>query len=149
MSQPHVRKLVTSALRVAFVAVMAAIPAAPPALGNEPPTDAAMAFPAGGFLTQRETWAAAAVLLFGFAMAMVATHLIRAKTLPASEAIRLVALILIVTGTLFLVTAGYSAEQIAPALGLLGTVAGYLLGRSERDKQRGRGTRKPDDAQES
>lgn len=46
--------------------------------------------------------------------------------------IRLVSLILIVSGTLFLVTLGYSAEQIAPALGILGTIAGYMLGRSTK-----------------
>jgi hypothetical protein len=37
---------------------------------------------------------------------------------------------LIVTGTLFLVAAGYDAQHIAPSMGLLGTIAGYLLGRN-------------------
>ena len=37
---------------------------------------------------------------------------------------------LIITATLFLITAGYDNNQIAPAIGLFGTVAGYLLGKS-------------------
>lgn len=37
-------------------------------------------------------------------------------------------LTLIISGGLMLVTAGYSNEQIAPVSGLLGALAGYLLG---------------------
>ena len=39
-------------------------------------------------------------------------------------------LTLIIIGTLVLVGAGFNADQIAPVIGLFGTVAGYLLGRS-------------------
>jgi hypothetical protein len=31
---------------------------------------------------------------------------------------------------MFLITAGYTSDQIAPMIGLLGTIAGYLLGKS-------------------
>jgi hypothetical protein len=37
--------------------------------------------------------------------------------------------ITVITGSLILITAGYSNEQIAPAFGLFGTVIGYMLGR--------------------
>jgi hypothetical protein len=37
--------------------------------------------------------------------------------------------ILIITTSVFLVVAGYSSNQIAPVTGLLGTLAGYLLGK--------------------
>jgi hypothetical protein len=37
--------------------------------------------------------------------------------------------ITVITGSLVLITAGYSNEQIAPAFGLFGTVIGYMLGR--------------------
>ena len=40
---------------------------------------------------------------------------------------------LIVTGTLFLISAGFSAQQISPGLGLFGTIAGYVLGRRAGD----------------
>jgi hypothetical protein len=104
-------------------------------MANPRPTDALDAtalFPPTSFLTQRETWAALAVLVFGLLLGFVSLLVMRHRTLPVEEVIRLSAMILIVTGTLFLVTAGYSAEQIAPALGLLGTVAGYMLGRADR-----------------
>ena len=47
----------------------------------------------------------------------------------ANEILQLLSINLIVTGTLFLISAGFSAEQIAPGLGLFGTIAGYVLGR--------------------
>ena len=40
--------------------------------------------------------------------------------------------ILIIVAAVFLVVAGYTEEQIAPVIGLLGTIAGYILGRSDR-----------------
>jgi hypothetical protein len=42
---------------------------------------------------------------------------------------RAFAITLIIIGTMVLICAGYSNDQIAPAMGLFGTVAGYLLGR--------------------
>lgn len=123
-----------TALGTALTALSGCSYGASIALANEPPAssqDAAKAFPAYSFLTQRETWAAFAVLIFGMAMCMFALIVIRRGVMSPEPVIRLIALILIVTGTLFLVTAGYSADQIAPALGLLGSIAGYLLGRAD------------------
>ncbi|MCP3392471.1 hypothetical protein NLM27_27370 [Bradyrhizobium sp. CCGB12] len=42
---------------------------------------------------------------------------------------RPVIILTVITGTLILVTVGYSNEQIAPAFGLFGTIIGYMLGR--------------------
>ena len=50
--------------------------------------------------------------------------------LKAEDALRVFAVTLIIIGTLFFITAGFNSTQIAPAMGLFGTVAGYLLGRS-------------------
>jgi hypothetical protein len=44
------------------------------------------------------------------------------------QTIRLVAVTLVVISTLFVITAGSSSEQLAPAMGLFGTIAGYRLG---------------------
>lgn len=44
-------------------------------------------------------------------------------------------LTLIIMGALFSVSAGFSAEQIAPTMGLFGTIAGYLLGKSEKKER--------------
>jgi hypothetical protein len=46
------------------------------------------------------------------------------------EATRVFTISVIVTAGLFLITAGYSDQQIAPMFGLLGTIIGYLLGKS-------------------
>jgi hypothetical protein len=41
---------------------------------------------------------------------------------------------LVVTAGLFLIPASYSNDQIAPLIGLLGTIVGYLLGKSSEEK---------------
>ena len=51
------------------------------------------------------------------------------------EATRVFTISLIVTAGLFLITAGYSDQQIAPMFGLLGTIVGYLLCKSPPEKQ--------------
>ena len=48
---------------------------------------------------------------------------------------KLTAVILIVSLASFLTVAGYSADQSNAALGLLGTVAGYLLGKGDSKKK--------------
>ena len=54
----------------------------------------------------------------------------RRLTNPRPEDIsRPIIVITVITGTLMLVTVGYSNEQIAPAFGLFGTIVGYMLGR--------------------
>jgi ABC-type xylose transport system permease subunit len=42
--------------------------------------------------------------------------------------LRAFALVLIIVAAVFLIVAGYTEQQIAPVMGLLGTIAGYLLG---------------------
>lgn len=46
------------------------------------------------------------------------------------EATNIFTVTIIITAGLFLMTAGYSSEQIAPMYGLLGTIVGYLLGKT-------------------
>ena len=55
---------------------------------------------------------------------------------------------LILVGTLFAITAGFSAEDIGPALGLFGTVAGYLLGRRTQPPRTKKEARDVEPAQE-
>lgn len=76
----------------------------------------------------------AAVLGFGLVVLILAALLIKAG--QDSEAIlRTFGTILIIVGALFLVVAGYSANQVAPVMGLLGTIAGYLLGKKESKRE--------------
>lgn len=55
-------------------------------------------------------------------------------TFQPDDVLRVVITTIIVCGTLFFLAAGFSSEQIAPAIGLFGTVAGYLLGSTEKRK---------------
>lgn len=102
------------------------------ALANSPP-------PNGGTITtgwvfaRVELFGAAAIVFFSVFVTAAAYFLRKGAGFSEEAVIRLVSLILIVSGTLFLVTLGYSAQQIAPALGILGTIAGYMLGRSRKD----------------
>jgi hypothetical protein len=71
------------------------------------------------------------VLVFGLAtmwimMQLLKTHANSPVLLPAF------ALPLVVVSAIFLVVTGYSQEQIAPVVGLLGSIVGYILGKSDR-----------------
>ncbi|RPI08155.1 MAG: hypothetical protein EHM71_09065 [Zetaproteobacteria bacterium] len=75
----------------------------------------------------------AALLVFGVVVLVLATYLI--TTGKSAEAVlRIFGTILIIVIAVFLVVAGYSDTQIAPVMGLLGTIAGYLLGKESREK---------------
>ena len=54
----------------------------------------------------------------------------RNRQVDARES-RLIMLTMIITTALFLVVAGYSDQQTAPVMGLLGTIVGYILGKPE------------------
>ncbi|MEE4279411.1 MAG: hypothetical protein V2I82_13165 [Halieaceae bacterium] len=117
---------------------------APYGLANTPPPDIAQVYPDAA-MSQKEFVAACTILGFSFLCFLIAVALRRFAGFSDENVIRILALVLIVSGTLFLVAVGYSAEQIAPALGLLGTVAGYMLGRADRDdKSESRPGKKPE-----
>ena len=85
--------------------------------------------------SKREWWSvneamtiSSVVLGFGLIALLIAAYLIRKET-DSQVVLRTLATILIVTFAIFLIVAGYSDQQIAPAMGLLGTIAGYLLGK--------------------
>jgi hypothetical protein len=56
------------------------------------------------------------------------------KNKRAEQILRTFGILIIIFAAVFLVVAGYSDTQITPVIGLLGTVAGYLLGRRIEDK---------------
>ena len=53
------------------------------------------------------------------------------KTWAPHSIVRLIGLTLIVCIAALLVVAGYGKDQIAPVIGLLGVIAGYLLGAND------------------
>ena len=98
---------------------------------NPPPAGAVAHAPPAGthFLSSFE--GELALVIVGLTVVVLAALavLLWRKDASAEDSIRAFALVLIILGTLVLICAGYSNDQIAPAVGLFGTLAGYLLGR--------------------
>jgi hypothetical protein len=82
------------------------------------------------YLTSLEYLLSIAVLLFGLIIIGLEIYLVKSNIISSDAVVKFIVVTLIITGTLFLITAGYDNNQIAPAIGLFGTVAGYLLGKS-------------------
>lgn len=70
----------------------------------------------------------ASVLVFGLIICLLAAFLLK-QGKSADNVLKTLGTILIIVASLFLVVAGYSDKQIAPVIGLLGTIVGYLLGK--------------------
>lgn len=88
-------------------------------------------------ITDREQLLSYSILIFGVCVLIVQYLLLRSPHRGAYEILQLLSINLIVTGTLFLISAGFAAQQIAPGLGLFGTVAGYVLGRKSSEDNGG------------
>jgi len=58
------------------------------------------------------------------------TYAIRETQSPATV-LRAFGVLIIIAAAVFLVVVGYNQAQISPVIGLLGTIAGYLLGKGE------------------
>ena len=100
-------------------------------IANPPPIGTTTSPPPASqhFLSSAEGELAVAVIGLGILVMIGLTIILKTKSSSADDAIRAYAVIMIITGTMVLICAGYSNDQIAPAMGLFGTVAGYLLGR--------------------
>ena len=83
-----------------------------------------------GWMSSLEFWLSICVLAFGLLAILVELKVIINREFKPDDAIKMLAVTLIVISTLFIITAGFDSEQIAPAMGLFGTVAGYMLGKS-------------------
>lgn len=101
--------------------------------------------PGVGYLGTREFALSGLVFVFGLVSLGLGYAFVCRCGYTASESLRLLLLQLIVIGTLFCITAGFSGEDIAPAIGLYGTIVGYLLGRSVGKNPKG--GEEPTDAQ--
>jgi hypothetical protein len=74
------------------------------------------------------------VLIFGCVIILLATYLLH-KGKNADDVLKLFGTLVTIISAVFLVVAGYTDTQIAPVIGLLGTIAGYLLGRRSSETQ--------------
>lgn len=76
------------------------------------------------------------VLAFGLVLVLFTGYVASKKSSGwDQDATKIFAVSVIITAGLFLITAGYSDQQIAPMFGLLGTIVGYLLGKSPSGEQ--------------
>lgn len=69
------------------------------------------------------------IMIFSLLVIAFMTFIIR-KGGPLEDTLKVFGTMMIIVAAVFLIVAGYSEKQIAPVIGLLGTIAGYLLGRS-------------------
>jgi len=69
------------------------------------------------------------MLVFFLIVLSMMTHLIKFGKDP-EVILKIFGMILIIAISSFLVVTGYNSEQIASVIGLLGTIAGYLLGKN-------------------
>jgi hypothetical protein len=87
----------------------------------------------GSWMSTKEFALSVIILLFGLftlvAEVWLASKVPQTFTLP--QLLRLFGVTLIIIGAFLMVVAGFSAQAIGPAMGLLGTIAGYLLGQRE------------------
>jgi hypothetical protein len=74
-----------------------------------------------------------AVLVFGLILCVVEIFVLFKKKEICwdQSSIRVLGLTMVIVFGVFLITAGYSEYQIASMMGLLGTVAGYLLAKTD------------------
>lgn len=109
-------------------------PPASPAVVDPPaitPADAADLREAGSFFSQGELQLTLIIFVFGL-IAMIVFYLLTRTERATLFVLRIFVVIILVFGTLIVVSSSYSTQQIAPVVGFFGTIAGYLLGRSER-----------------
>ena len=95
---------------------------------NEPPAELRPSN-TNAHLTDREFTLSIIILGFGLMVIMIVFFVGTRQPNP-DGVFKLTTVTLVITSSLFLVIAGYSSEQIAPVIGLLGTIAGYLLGKA-------------------
>ena len=89
-----------------------------------------------GAVTKAAMTLSLGLLLFGIIiLGLEITLTLQIAKRWSQSSIRLIGLTLVILAGLFLITAGYSQQQIAPMIGLLGTIAGYLLGKTEASQQ--------------
>ncbi|HET9226066.1 MAG TPA: hypothetical protein VFR31_05335 [Thermoanaerobaculia bacterium] len=82
------------------------------------------------------------ILVFGILITAMMAFLLYKNKSP-EFVLRTFSIPLIIIAALFLITVGWSKEQMAPVIGLFGTIAGYILGRTDLEAIREATQRKP------
>lgn len=73
------------------------------------------------------------MMIMGFGLvALLVLFLMSKQPNTSPLVLRVYVITIIIFGTLAVVASAYTNDQIAPVVGLFGTIAGYVLGRSEK-----------------
>ena len=72
------------------------------------------------------------ILILGLVIFLLMTYLIANGKNPL-EILKAFGIPLIIISSVLLILSGFDSSQISPIIGLLGTIAGYLLGRSHEE----------------
>jgi zinc transporter ZupT len=98
-------------------------------LGNISPSTVSSGDSSSWWSTTNAATMSSIVLVFGLMICVLVMVLMR-QGRNADSVLKVMGTILIIISSIFLVVAGYTDTQIAPVMGLLGTIAGYLLGKN-------------------
>lgn len=89
-----------------------------------------------GGITMIEIYLSFGVLVFELILILIMGFFASRKVWD-QETTRAFTISIIIVAGLFLIAAGYSEKQLSPMFGLLGTIVGYLLGKSSCCIERG------------
>lgn len=85
---------------------------------------------AADFLTLGELRMTIIILIFAL-VSIGFFYLLQKHEKATPFTLRIFVIIILVFGTLLVVSSAYTTDQIAPIVGFFGTIAGYLMGRTE------------------
>ncbi len=83
-----------------------------------------------------ELMASWGVLFVGGILLLVMIFAKPMQNWPKELHARIIVVVLSVIASLYLITAGWSSEQTAPAFGLLGAIVGYILGKGDSPEKK-------------
>src|ERR1700722_1578417 len=101
---------------------------------NDAPTQGEIEKFHSSFLSTDQFILSTIIVCFGLLVILLEVFLVIKRKIPYDVLVKFIVITLIIFATLFLIAAGYTNNQIAPAAGLFGTIAGYLLGKSNQTK---------------
>jgi len=88
----------------------------------------------GGMHLTQEMQLTFTILGFGL-FSLLFLFLMSRRRSISSFVLRIYVITIIIFGTLAVVASAYTTDQIAPVVGLFGTIAGYILGRGDREQR--------------
>jgi len=120
------------ALKIVCLSLLAVLTIATASLAqNNPSSGGNIANPVYNF-GNRE-WMTVLILAFGIIIVLIEYLLLRSRQADKVDDLgKYLVITIIIIGTLALMVGSIDNNQTAPAVGLFGTIAGYLLGRSDR-----------------